>query len=227
MTGTLRLAALVLGLGTALPGMAQVDTLSDAAAAAAAGECTRAAPLYEAVLAEPAAGLRKIEAGQGLALCLADGAEPWRAREIMAELLPVVLKQFGPASGGLARHHAIWAEVELRAGALNVAWRRSEAAIGALRAAGQLDPFEYSAEIYRLAAIQSKRGEGDAFLAFLDAEVGRAGSAQWAAPGDGELFGEVIGTPPGSGAPEALRLWARGGLEELDPRPIYLDLVAP
>lgn len=227
MTRAVPIAVLMLGLGAASPAAAQADRLADAAAAAAAGDCLQAAPLYEAVLAEPARGLREIEAGQGLALCLADGAEPWRARELMAGLLPEVLAQYGPASAGLARHHAIWAEVELRAGAPNVAWRRSEAAIGALRAAGRVDPFEYAAEIYRLAAIQSKRGEGDAFLAFLDAEMARAQAATWAAEGDGALFAETMGASPPPGAPEELRTWTRSGLEELDPRPLYLELVAP
>ncbi|MDT8344971.1 MAG: hypothetical protein RQ752_11150 [Thermohalobaculum sp.] len=205
---------------------AQTDGLSEAAAAAAAGDCPRAEPLYAAVLAEPATGLREIEASHGLALCLAAGAEPWRAREIMAGLLPKVLAQYGPASGGLARHHGLWSEVELRAGALNVAWRRSEAAIGALRAAGKLDPYDHTAEIYRLAAIQSKRGEGDAFLAFLTAERARLAGASWAAPGDDALFAEALGTPPAPGDAAALRGWTRAGLEQLDPRPLYLDLVA-
>ncbi|MCL5775416.1 hypothetical protein M1105_00195 [Limibaculum sp. FT325] len=216
----------LIALALAAPAGAQTDQLAEAAAAAAAGNCAGAAPLYETVLAEPAAGLREIEAGQGLALCLAGGAQPWRAREIMAGLLPKVLAQFGPASSGLARHHGLWAEVELRAGALNVAWRRHEAAIGALRAAGALDPYDHAAEIYRLAAVQSKRGEGDAFLGFLDQETARLTTADWAAEGDADLFAEVIGTPPVAGDAAALEGWARAGLIELDPRPLYLDLVA-
>lgn len=222
----LRIALVLAAAFAVLPARAQ-DTLTDAAAKATEGDCAAAVPLYEAVLAEPAAGLREIEASHGLALCLASKEEPWRAREIMAELLPKVLAQFGPASGGLARHHGLWSEVEVRSDALNVAWRRSEAAITALRSAGGVDPFDLAAEIYRYAAIQARRGEGDAFLAFLAAEMERVKTADWAAPGDGDLFDEVMGTPPAPGDAEALRDWTRKGLEELDPRPLYLDLVAP
>ena len=55
----------------------------------------------------------------------------------------------------------------------------------------------------------------------------RVKQADWAAPGDAELFAEAIGEPPAPGDAEGLRDWTRKGLEEFDPRPIYLDLVTP
>jgi hypothetical protein len=167
--------------------------------------------------------MRRIAATHALVLCIAGPADPWAARALMADLLPVVLAHFGAQSPGLARHHAIWAEAEVRAGALDVAWRRSEAAIAAGRAAGRVDPFEHAAEIYRLAAIQIARGEAAAFLAFLEAERERLARADWMAEGDGALFEELIGEvpPPAS----ALADWAREGLAEFDPRPLYLGLL--
>lgn len=198
---------------------------SAAEAAAARGDCEAAAPLYRDILDAAPSPPERIAATHGLVLCTADPAEPWAARTLMADLLPVVLAHFGAQSTGLARHHGIWAEAEVRAGALDVAWRRSEAAIAAGRAAGGVDPFEHAAELYRLAAIQIARGEAAAFLAFLDAERARLAMADWASEGDDALFDELLGTVPAASDPAALAAWARTGLEEFDPRPLYLGLL--
>ncbi|MEL7348173.1 MAG: hypothetical protein AAFN17_10490 [Pseudomonadota bacterium] len=196
-----------------------------AEAASARGDCEVASGLYRKFLdAEPAAQ-KRIAATHALVLCVAGPEEPWAARDMMAELLPEVIRHFGPQSAGLARHHAIWAEAEVRAGALNVAWRRSEAAIAAARAAGDVDPFDHAAELYRLAAIQLARGEGDSFLAFLARELQLLVHARWAAAGDGDLFMEVMGVIPQPGDTQALATWTRLGLEEFDPRQLYLSLV--
>ncbi|MEM6679838.1 MAG: hypothetical protein AAF675_18400 [Pseudomonadota bacterium] len=193
--------------------------------AAATGDCATAIPHYKAVLKSSPSPERQIAATHALVLCIASKEDPWAAREMMADLLPVVLQTFGPQSTGLARHHGIWAEAEVRAGALNVAWRRSEAAIMAARAAGTVDPFDHAAELYRLAAIQHARGESDAFLAFLQTERQRLARADWASPGDNELFEEVTEGEPAPGDQAAFADWTRRGLEEFDPRPVYLDLV--
>jgi hypothetical protein len=220
-----RAVALAAALLAAMPGAAMADTFREAEAAAAQGDCETAAPLYETVLAGDPPVERQIAAAHALAICKATPEEVWRSRELMSELLPVVMQHYGPQSQGLARHHAIWSEVEVRAGALNVAWRRSEAAIAAARAAGKVDPFDHAAELYRLAAIQHARGVGDAFLAFLNGERARLRDIDWAAEGDDELFLEVIGDPPDTGNREAFAAWVRMGLEELDPRPVYLGLL--
>ncbi|MEM9315892.1 MAG: hypothetical protein AAGA95_14805 [Pseudomonadota bacterium] len=201
------------------------DLWSQAEAAYAAGDCSTAVPIYRQMLAGGLSPARQISAGQALSLCVASKEDPWEARELMAELLPVVLQHFGPQSSGLARHHAIWAEAEVRAEALNVAWRRSEAAIGAARAAGNVDPFDHAAELYRLAAIQFARGEADSFITFFETERSRLERAEWASDGDDALFDEVTADLPAPGNPQALAAWARKGLEELDPRPLYLALV--
>lgn len=225
---------LVGGAAPALAASVAADPIADRAAtdiwrqaeeASARGDCETASTLYRQVLATEPLTAKRIAATHALALCVADPDEPWAARELMADLLPEVLRHFGPQSAGLARHHAIWAEAEVRSGALNVAWRRSEAAISAARAAGEIDPFDHAAELYRLAAIQLARGEGDAFLAFLSLEFERLQLARWAATGDGELFMEVIGDVPSPGDAAALAAWTRMGLEEFDPRPLYLSLV--
>ncbi|MEM6421941.1 MAG: hypothetical protein AAF698_05075 [Pseudomonadota bacterium] len=201
------------------------DFWRQAEEASARGDCDTAAGLYRKVLASGPPTGRRIAATHGLALCVAGPEEPWAARELMADLLPEVLQHFGPQSAGLARHHAIWAEAEVRSGALNVAWRRSEAATAAARAAGEIDPFDHAAELYRLAAIQVARSEGDAFLTFLMRELQLLEAAQWAAAGDGDLFIDLLGSVPAPGDTAGLSTWARQGLEELDPRPLYLSLV--
>ncbi|MEO0820710.1 MAG: hypothetical protein AAF074_09840 [Pseudomonadota bacterium] len=218
--------AAALGAAVALaPHALANDVWLEAEAAAAKGDCAAAEPLYRAVLDTEPEAARQIAATQSLALCVALGETPWEARELMANLLPVVQAQSGPRSGALARHHGLWAEAEVRAGALNVAWRRSEAAVTALRAAGKLDPFDLASELYRLAAIQLARGEGDAFLAFLAAERQRLASAVWATDGDDALFDELMGTVPAPGDAAALLDWTRAGLQEFDPRPLYLALI--
>ncbi|MGF1554466.1 MAG: hypothetical protein ACFBWO_18480 [Paracoccaceae bacterium] len=207
------------------PASAGTDLWREAETAAARGDCEAAAPLYRTVLDAGPSPARRIAATHALVLCTADPDEPWTARALMADLLPVVTAHFGAQSSGLARHHAIWAEAEVRAGALDVAWRRSEAAIAASRAAGNVDPFEHAAELYRLAAIQIARGEAGAFLAFLDTERARLDAADWMAEGDDALFDELMGRVPAAEETEALAAWARAGLEEFDPRPLYLTLL--
>lgn len=219
-----RLLACLLIAGSG--GIAAADDLSDALAASALGDCDTAIPLFQNAVAAPESPVSEIEATHGLALCIAGGEESWQARELMANLLPKVLAHYGPSSLGLARHHALWAEAEVRAGALNVAWRRSEAAIGAYRTAGRVDPFDHASEFFRLGAIQLARGEGDAFLAFLSGELGKTDQIDWSADGDGELFLDAIGTPPAPGDSAALTEWVRTGLEEFDPRPLYTDLLS-
>lgn len=218
-------AALALAAALAFAGPAAADAFLEAEAASAAGDCGAAVPLYEQALAAAPAPQRQIAATHALSLCLATPGDVWQARELMANLLPVVIQHSGAQSPGLARHHALWSEIEVRAGAVNVAWRRSEAAIAASRAAGRIDPFEHAAELYRLAAVQYARGVSDSFLAFLTGERARLEAANWSADGDPELFDELIGAPPSPGNTTAFAEWTRAGLEELDPRPIYLDLL--
>ncbi|MEM9784016.1 MAG: hypothetical protein AAF899_16275 [Pseudomonadota bacterium] len=209
----------------AMPALSSSDPWQAAEAAYASGDCEKAAPLYRQILEGQPGTPRLIAATHGLVLCVSSPEDPWEAREMMADLMPVVMQHFGPQSTGLARHHAIWAEAEVRAGALNVAWRRAEAAISAARAAGSIDPFDHAAELFRLAAIQVARGEATAFHTFLKTEFQRLASARWAAPGDDMLFVDVIGTVPQPTDTEAMMAWVRAGLEELDPRPVYLGLV--
>ncbi|MEM6972270.1 MAG: hypothetical protein AAF577_05640 [Pseudomonadota bacterium] len=209
----------------AIPVVQTSDPWDAAEAAAASGDCETAAPIYQKILDAQPGAPRRIAATHALVLCVSTPDDPWAAREMMADLMPVVMRHFGPQSTGLARHHAIWAEAEVRAGALNVAWRRAEAAISAARSAGSIDPYDHAAELFRLAAIQVARGEAEAFHTFLKTELDRLGGANWAAPGDDELFLEVIGTVPAAGDVGAMMEWVRTGLEELDPRPVYLGLV--
>ncbi|MEO1469951.1 MAG: hypothetical protein AAFV86_12900 [Pseudomonadota bacterium] len=208
-----------------VPRPAAADPWTEAETAAAAGDCNAAVPLYRTVLEAQPGAAKRIAATHSLVLCIASPEDPWVAREMMADLLPVVVRHFGARSGGLARHHAIWAEAEVRAGALNVAWRRAEAAIGAARSAGEIDPFDHAAELYRLAAIQIARGESGAFRAFLAREMQNLTAAKWAASGDDELFLEVLGNVPPEGDDAAFADWTRAGLVELDPRALYLDLL--
>ncbi|MEM6488559.1 MAG: hypothetical protein AAF677_09895 [Pseudomonadota bacterium] len=197
----------------------------EAEQAAAAGDCGSAEPIYRQILSTGTEPADRIDATHGLVLCVATPDDPWAARELMADLLPVVLQHHGPASPGLVRHHSIWAEAEVRAGALDVAWRRAEAAILASHAAGHIDPFDHAAEIYRLAAIQLARGQGDAFIVFLQAEMQRLTRAHWAALDDGPLFMELTAPLPETADPAVLQAWVRAGLQDLDPRPLYLALL--
>ncbi|MEM8760891.1 MAG: hypothetical protein AAGE83_11330 [Pseudomonadota bacterium] len=223
--GTIAALTVAAALGGTAVGSASEDLWNRAEAAYAEGDCPTAAPLYRSLLKEEPQPARQIAATHALSLCVASPEDPWEARELMSELLPVVLQHFGPQSSGLARHHAIWAETEVRASALDVAWRRSEAAIKAARAAGNIDPFDHAAELYRLAAIQLARGKGDLFIAFFENERAHLMGSDWATEGDGELFDEVTVGVPAPGDAEALSEWVRTGLEEFDPRPLYLSLV--
>ncbi|MEM7497740.1 MAG: hypothetical protein AAF371_07080 [Pseudomonadota bacterium] len=225
LNATLAAFVVAAALGGTAAGSSAEEVWARAEAAYAAGHCEIAAPLYREMLGGELQAARRIAATHALSLCVASPEDPWEARELMAELLPVVLQHFGPQSSGLARHHAIWAETEVRADALDVAWRRSEAAIKAARSAGTIDPFDHAAELYRLAAIQLARGQGDLFIAFYETEKGRLMEADWASEGDGDLFEEVTQGVPAPGDPKALGNWVRKGLEEFDPRPLYLSLV--
>ncbi|MEL6479833.1 MAG: hypothetical protein AAFU72_07605 [Pseudomonadota bacterium] len=223
--GTLAVLTVAAALGGTAVSSGADDLWNRAEAAYAEGDCSTASPLYRSLLKGEPRPARRIAATHALSLCVATPEDPWEARELMAELLPIVLQHFGPQSSGLARHHAIWAETEVRAAALDVAWRRSEAAIKAARSAGAVDPFDHAAELYRLAAIQLARGKGDLFIAFFETERARLTEADWATDGDGELFDEVTEGVPAPGDEEALADWVRRGLEEFDPRPLYLTLV--